>query len=376
MSSHYFFSIDEARKLAKKRLPRLVFDFIDGAAGDEIGNFDNQKALQSIKLQPRILIDVMDRVLTKKVLGWEFSLPFGIAPMGMCNLSWPNADRSLAIEAEKRNIPHILSSAGSSTLEVHKSRAGDCAWFQMYVGQSIEFADELTDRASAAGYKVLVITVDTPVVTRRIRDQRNGFTMPFKIGPKQFFDFACHPHWSIASIIAGIPKPENFSLSKHTKGFVRGESRAGTDWVFLKRLRERWPFKLIVKGVTCSDDAARLKSIGIDGIYISNHGGRQLASVPPAISLLPRIRLAVGSDYPLFFDSGIRSAEDILKAIALGADFVFLGRPFMFALGADGRRGVITLIEQLTEDLSSGLAQLGLKSMETVDHRVLFNQGV
>jgi L-lactate dehydrogenase (cytochrome) len=171
----------------------MMFDFVDGAAGDESGDRLNRMALQETRLQPRVLVNVEDRTIGKKFLGRSWGLPFGIAPMGMCNLTWPGADQMLAAEAARREIPLCLSSAASTALEEMRTLTGGRTWFQLYVGQSIEAAMEMVDRAASAGYEVLVLTVDVPQVSRRIRDLKNGFQVPFKLGPKQFLDFALHP---------------------------------------------------------------------------------------------------------------------------------------------------------------------------------------
>ena len=351
---------DEARALARRRLPRLVFDYIDGAAGKEHAAARNLDALDAQQLLPRVLAPSEQCKLGQTFLGQTLALPFGIAPMGMCNLAWPGADQMLAAEAMRRGMPHGVSTAASSTLEAMAKQAGTLAWFQLYVTGTLEAAWGLVDRAKAAGYQVLILTVDVPRVAPRPRDVRNGFTMPFQIGPRQFMDFALHPHWSIASLIHGMPGPANFDNAPGGKGFDRHASRAGANWAFLDELRRRWDGKLIVKGVLSPEDAQRIQAAGADAIYVSNHGGRQLASAPPAITALARVRAAVGPDYPLVFDSGVRSGEDILKALACGADLVMLGRPLLYALGADGARGLASLLDALVNELGVAMAQLGL----------------
>lgn len=349
----------------------MMFDFVDGAADSEMAERLNRFAIDWIRLQPRVLVNVEGRSVAKRFLGSNMGLPFGIAPMGMCNLTWPGADRMLAAEAVRREIPLCLSSAASTTLEDMRPLAGKWAWFQLYVGQSVAFAMEMVDRAEAADYDVLVLTVDAPQVTKRIRDLRNGFQVPFRLGLRQLLDFARHPRWSIATLLHGVPKPMNYEAAKGGRGFVRYESRGGTDWAFLKRLRLRWKGKLVVKGVLSPDDAIAIKEVGADAIYVSNHGGRQLAAAPAAIHALPAIRDAVGPDYPLIFDSGLRNGEGIVKALALGADFAMLGRAPLYAIGADGARGLTTLIDVLVEEISATLAQLGRRCVEDIDPTVL-----
>lgn len=365
------FNVDDARRLARRRMPRMMYDFVTGAAGSERAAVRNCEAFAEVQLQPRVLVNIEDGSLATEILGHEMGLPFGFAPMGMCALSWPGADRFLAAEAVARNIPQCVSTASSTALEEMQRLAPGRVWFQLYAGTSAEATDELIDRAEAAGYDVLILTVDTPKLSRRIRDQRNGFQVPFKFGPKQVLDFALHPRWSLTTLAGGIPKPMNFETSKVAKRFNRGDSRGATDWDFLDRLRQRWSGKLVVKGVMSVADAVRIRDAGADAVYVSNHGGRQLDSAPPALVALPAIRAAVGPEYPLIFDSGVRGGEDIVKALALGADFVMLGRPLLYALGADGARGLGSLLDGIAEDVGVTMAQLGRTRVADINETVL-----
>lgn len=359
-------AIDEARLRARRRLPTLVFDYIDGAAGREQAAQRNEAGLGRHLLMPRVLAPSAHCQLASRFLGQTLKLPFGIAPMGMCNLAWPGADLWLSAQAVKRGMPHCISTAASTSLETLAQQAGERAWFQLYVTGTVDAAWELVDRAQAAGCKVLILTVDVPRVAPRPRDVRNGFTMPFRIGARQFLDFARHPHWSLASLLAGMPRPANFDHSPGAKGFDRHASRAGANWAFLDQLRHRWKGKLVVKGVLSADDALRIQAAGADAIYVSNHGGRQLDSAPAAIDALVRIRAALGPAFPLVFDSGVRSGEDILKALACGANLVMLGRPLLYALGADGARGLDRLLDALVEELEVAMAQLGLADITDI----------
>jgi L-lactate dehydrogenase (cytochrome) len=353
-------NVEDARKIARRRLPKMIFDYIDGAAGTERLNTHNQQILDDCRLQPRVLVNVEQRSLHKRVLGQAFDLPFGIAPMGMCNLAWPGADKLLAEAAARHNIPVCLSTMGSTTIEDMRSYGGKNCWFQLYVGASLDEAMSLVNRAEKAGYTHLILSVDVPVVAQRLRDVRNGFKAPLKIGPRQFVDFATHPVWSISSLLNGVPTLANIEQNAPDgTAFKREAGRAATDWSVLEQLRERWPHQLIVKGVMSVDDALRVKATGADAVYVSNHGGRQLESAPTALEALIRIRKAVGDDYPVLFDSGVRSGESVVKALACGADFVFMGRPFSYAIGAGQHRGLQQLIELFERDISSVIAQIG-----------------
>jgi L-lactate dehydrogenase (cytochrome) len=364
--SYKIFSVSDARKFARRRLPRMIFDHIDGSAGDEIGYRLNVEALDRLRLLPRVMLNVDKRSLEKSLLEESWKLPFGIAPMGMCDLAWPGADAMLARAARHYGMPLVLSTMASSSIETTRERAGDHAWFQLYVGQSLDVAFSLVDRAASAGYRNLVLTVDVPEIGYRPRADRSGFRSPLRIGPAQFFDFACHPHWSLRSLQAGVPKVANVDLAAG-KEFARDEARGKVDWAFLDRLRAHWQGRLIVKGVLGCDDAVRIRDAGADAVYVSNHGGRQLDSAPPAIQMLPLIRAAVGPDYPLLFDSGVRNGEAVIKALALGADFVFLGRPLLYAMGAAGYDGLQRMIELIRSQIDISLAQLGCTDINDID---------
>ena len=365
-------TIDDAIRLSKKRLPKLVFDFIDGASGDDKLAEINSTALDQIRLEPKVFRNVENRNLSKKIFDFHFDYPFGFAPMGMTNLSWPEADKMIAKESAYNNIPTCVSMASSTTLEDMFTFSEGHSWMQIYIFQSEEFIMELLKRAESIGYKVLILTVDVPILSRRARDDRNGFGYPFKIGPKQFLDFALHPQWSLTTLFKGAPQPMNYVTSKSgDQIFRRKESRGATDWNTLKRIRDAWKGKLIIKGVMNSEDALKIKEAGADAIQVSNHGGRQLDSATASINALPLIRKALGDDFPILFDSGIRSGSDILRALALGADFVMFGRPLMYAIGADGARGLRRIINLIKEELSTNLGLVGLTDINEVDKKII-----
>ena len=377
LPSQKIFSIKDARELSRKRLPKLVFDFIDGASGDEKLAEINSRALDQIRLEPKVLRNVEKRSLKKKVLGYEFDFPFGFAPMGMTNLSWPGADSMLAAESARNNIPTCVSMASTTTLEKMYELSEGHSWMQLYIFQDENFVMELLDRAKNTGYEVAILTVDVPVLSRRTRDDKNGFSYPFKIGPKQFFDFATHPIWSLSTLLSGIPKPMNYVTSKSGDGiFKRKESRGTTDWDTLKRVRDKWKGKLIIKGVMSPDDAKQIKEAGADAIQVSNHGGRQLDSATAAINMLPLIRKSVGNDFPLIFDSGIRSGSDIVRALAFGADYAMIGRPVMYAMGADGRKGLRRIVEIIKEEASTTLGLVGLNDINDVTSNIVIDSTV
>ena len=361
MSASAIHSAEDARRIARRRLPWMVFDYIDGSAGTESGAARNRAALDVATLQPRILRDVSDRSLATTLFGQSAQRPFGIAPMGMCNLSGPGADLMLARLAAQYQIPHGVSTVASTPMEKIIEVAQGHAWFQLYFSGDGDGTFKLVERARTAGYKTLVLTVDVPEVGRRPRELRHGFKMPFKIGPRQFIDFALHPRWSLTSLFAGKPQMANFLMEGYE--FDRTESRAKADWDTLARLRDAWPGNLVVKGVLDVEDAVTLKAAGVDAIQVSSHGARQLESAPAPFAMLPRIRAAVGADYPLFFDSGLRSGEDALKTLKNGADFVFFGRVLQFAIAAGGEAGLHQLWQVLSDEMSIAMAQTGIRDL-------------
>ncbi|MEX0340220.1 MAG: alpha-hydroxy acid oxidase [Arenibacterium sp.] len=355
-------SSEDARRLARRRLPWMVFDYIDGAAGREVGLDRNRRALDDICLRPCILRNVSTRSLATTVFGKAAQRPFGIAPMGMCNLSGIGADMMLARLAARYEVPLGVSTVASTSLETLIEASEGHAWFQLYFSGDGTGTFKLVERAAAAGYETLVLTVDVPEVGRRPRELRHGFTMPFRIGPRQFVDFALHPQWSLAALFKGRPEMANFQMPGYA--FDRTESRARADWDTLKQLRDTWQGNLVVKGVLDASDAAQLKDHGVDAIQVSSHGARQLDSAPAPIEALRDIESNLAGTPPLFFDSGIRSGEDVLKALALGAEFVFLGRILQFAIAAGGEEGLHRLWDVVSQELSIAMAQTGLSQLD------------
>ena len=357
-----FIDFDQSREVARKVLPRLVFDFMDGAAGEENGLKRNRQAFRDTRLMPRVLRDPNQAKIQTSFLGQTYGRPFGCAPMGLCNLAGPNSDKMLAQAAARYKFPVGVSAASSTRLETYIEQAQGFAWFQLYVTGDTTLADALIARAEAAGYKNLLLTVDVPRLARRPRDTRNGFQTPFRLNVRHAVDFAMHPSWTLRTMVAGIPKMENYDQQK-PGGYDRNAPRRGADWAYLRRLRDRWPHKLIVKGVLSPDDALEIRTIGADSVYVSNHGGRQLDAAPATLPALHSIREKVGPDYPLILDGGVRQGEDIAKALAHGADFIMMGRPFLYAAAADNRHGVGAMVDGISNDLEIAMAQLGVEQL-------------
>jgi len=340
----------------------MVFDYMDGAAGEGFGEKQNRRVMQGIRLQPAVLVNVEHRTVALSVFHHQSHRPFGVSPMGMCNLACPGADLMLARQAARFQSPVGVSTVASTPLETMIETAEGHAWFQFYFSGDGTVVNRLIDRAQVAGYRTLVVTLDVAEVGRRPRELRRGFKMPFRIGVPQFIDFALHPGWSMSTLRNGRPEMANFG-GPHGE-FDRTETRARADWDDLDRIRQQWKGNLVVKGVLNTSDAIRLKAAGVDAIQVSSHGGRQLDAAPYPILALREIRAAVGNDYPLFFDSGIRGGEDVLKAYAMGADFVFLGRSMLYSLAAAGQSGLQKMWDIFSDEISIGMAQLGMTSLQ------------
>ena len=372
-------SIADLRARARVRLPRVVFDFIDGGAGDEASLRRNEAAFQAVRMVPRVFAPCRTRDLSTELLGQRYAMPFGVTPMGLCNLAWPGTDKGIAAAAAQARIPYALSTMSSTSIEDIARVAPEHTWFQLYVGGDAAIADSLLDRAEAAGIRTLVLTVDANFPARRLRDRRNGFALPLRPSAGLLADLLLHPRWSLATLAAGAPTFENFLPTAkdprtiNIAAMLVSLAQAHIDWSTLERMRARWPHKLIVKGVLHPQDAQRSAALGADGVVVSNHGGRQLASVPSSIEALPAIRQAVGPGFAVLLDSGVRCGDDIAKALASGADFVLLGRSFLYGTGALGaQRGPAVTIDILRGELDTALAQLGCNSIRDLRPELLF----
>jgi len=373
-------SVAELRLRARARLPRVIFDFIDGGAGNEATLQRNESAFQDLRLLPRVFAPCRSRDLATTLLGQRYALPFGVTPMGLCNLAWPGTDLGLARAAAKVGIPYSLSTMASTSIEDVARAAPDHTWFQLYVGGDAPVADGLLARALAAGIRTLVLTVDANFAARRLRDRRNRFALPLRPTPRLLADLALHPRWSLATLAAGAPTFENFKPSASNPrridiaDMLKALAQADINWDLLAHARAHWPHKLIVKGVLHPQDAQRIAAMGADGVVVSNHGGRQLASVPSSIEALPAIRQAVGPDFAVLLDSGVRSGDDIAKALAAGADFVLLGRTFLYGTGALGaERGPAVTIDILRGELDTAMAQLGCSTVQALRAAAFFS---
>jgi isopentenyl diphosphate isomerase/L-lactate dehydrogenase-like FMN-dependent dehydrogenase len=365
-------SVSDFRTLAKRRIPRFAFDYLDGGAGDEIGLRRNIEALDALKLMPRMLVNVEKVDLSTTFLGRKWKMPFATAPIGAGGLMWPRGEEAIARAAVEAGIPYTNATPACISLERIREVAGDNAWFQLYVGRAEPMVEDLVKRAEAAGYDVMFVTVDVPVPPRRLRDLHNKFTMPFAWTPWVIWQLVTHPEWSIRTLLNGIPRFANMERYAPIKGvqpmarYMSSQVTGKFDWDSLKKLRDRWKGKIVPKGLLSPEDCVKAKEIGCDGVVVSNHGGRQLGSLPTSIEVLPAIRAAVGKDFPLIMDSGIRSGEHIVKALASGADFCLLGRAIVYSVAGMGVSGPAVAMDLLRAEMEQVLGQIGYPTIDAL----------
>lgn len=370
-----FVTVADYRRRAKARLPKILFDWIDGGAGDEKGLIENRSIYDDFRFIPRYLLDVSDLSPAKRLFGREMAFPFGISATGYAGLFRPNADLMLAEAAQKSGVPFMLSGTSCSSIEDAAKVAPDALWYQLYVAAKLDITRDLIRRADAAGCDALVVTVDIPVEAPRERDIRNGFTFPPKFSRKVVLDGMTHPAWSLQYLMSGgMPMMDNWkpyapdgSNAVEVAKFANENSFAVQTWEHLEMFRKLWPRKLIVKGVMHPADAKRAVDMGVDGIIVSNHGGRQFDRSVVAPLLIPGLRRVLGPDVPIMLDGGIRRGADILMAMCLGADFVLGGRATLFGTVVGGEAGARDVLRIMRTELENLMGQVGCMSLEDTD---------
>ena len=363
--------LEDLRARARRRIPKFVWEYLDSGTGTEATKARNRSALDRIGFPPSVLHGEIKPDLSTTFLGHTHALPVGIAPIGMSGLIWPGAEPILARTAAKRGQPYCISTVATQSPEDIAPHLGDHAWFQLYPPRDPEIRTDMLNRARDAGFSTLVLTVDVPASSRRERQVRSGLTNPPTITPRILAQIMTCPTWAYET--AKRPRPRMRGIDKYTSAVTKGMSptahmgyllRTAPDWDYVKWLRDAWDGPLMVKGVMRPEDAEKLDQMGTDAIWVSNHAGRQFDGAPSSIEVLPAIRAA--TKRPLVFDSGVESGLDVLRAIALGADFVMLGRGFHFALGALGDKGPDHLFDILAKDLEANMGQLGACDLKSL----------
>ncbi|HEY4920273.1 MAG TPA: alpha-hydroxy acid oxidase [Xanthobacteraceae bacterium] len=366
-----FPTIAHLRRHAPRHGPRFAFEYMDGGAGeDDAGIKRNWGALDAIELVPRYGVTTELPPTDIELFGRPYASPIGVAPMGGPSIVWPGADEFLAAAAQAARVPYVLGTVGGTTIEKAAAIAPDVLWFQLYRMARNDHAIgfDLVRRADAAGVHVLMLTVDVPVRTTRAREVAAGVTTPFRPDLRMLLDIATSPGWLIAMLRNGIPRFAN--LRAYTGSdtsiaavaqFARREVKGAFTWDEIARYRERWKRPLVLKGILHPDDAEKAISLGVDGIVVSNHGGRQVEALPAAIDALPAIVAKVAGRATVLMDSGIRSGADVVRALALGAQSTFAGKAFLWSLGALGSRGPAHVLALLSDETRAALGQIGAR---------------
>jgi len=367
------FSIDDLRRMARQALPRAVFDFFEGGAEDELTLAANRAAFADVRLLPKVLVDVAQVDTGTAILGQTARMPLVIAPMGAVGFGRRGADVAIARAAAHADVPYVLSTMATASIERIAREAGGRLWFQAYVLKQRVQTMRLMERAQAAGYEALMITADVPVGGKRERDLRNDFAIPFRFTPRNLLDFASRPAWALDMLLRGVPVMENLLEmapeahdTAQLASSVGREFDAGFNWDGLQQIRDAWPRKLVLKGVLRANDAQRAAAIGCDAIVVSNHGGRQLDGASATLAALPGVVAAVGGRCAVLVDGGVRRGVDMLKARALGAEAVLIGRPALYGACAAGEAGVQRALEILHAELVRAMRLCGAPHIEAI----------
>ncbi|MCO5397776.1 alpha-hydroxy acid oxidase [Ralstonia soli] len=359
--------VEDYRVAARRRLPRIAFDYLEGGAEDGDALRRNRDAYSRLLFRPRVLNDVSRCSTATSVWGREMAAPMIVGPTGLNGLFWPQADELIARAAAEAGLPFVLSTASTSLLEDARAAAPDGdLWLQLYVQQDRRIAEDMMRRARTAGYSTLVLTVDTPVHGNRDHDIRNGFKLPLRMSRRLLADCLRHPHWTYQVLRFGAPELKNIAksvgekadLNRHAALLSR-QMDLTLAWRDIAWLREHWHGQLIVKGIQSVDDAMLAAQSGVDGVVLSNHGGRQLASTLASLELLPAVCAAVAGKLKVFIDGGVRRGSDVVKAVALGATGTLLGRAPLYGVAASGQSGASDVLRILQAEMRTTMQLLG-----------------
>ena len=374
-------NIFDLRDIAKKRVPRGPFEFVDRGTEEEVSLRNNREVFDRIRFKTRTFVDVSKRSQDTEIFGVKHKMPLVIAPTGTAGLMWYEGEIALARAARAAGIPFTLATGSMTAMERVADEAGGELWFQLYLWPDRDMSHELVNRAKAAGYKALVVTVDGVSSGNREYNIRNGFTLPFTYSPVALADMLMHPRWLFGVLFkylvtTGMPMYQNYperAKAKMTAGPM-GRSSLRTDsikWDDLDALRKIWPHKLIVKGILNADDAASAVDHGADGIDVSNHGGRNLDGIISPIEALPEIVDRVGSRATVFCDSGIRRGSDVVKALCLGANAVMVGRSTLYGVAAGGEEGAARALQIYRDEIHRNIALLGVNTLSELGPQYL-----
>ena len=367
-----FPSITDLENQARKRIPRFALEYLCSGIGEEFCLDRNRKALNQITLWPRYLTDIREVNTNCHIFDHEYSLGLGVSPVGLGNMMWPNTETILASAAQRHNIPYILSTMSTTPLERIRSIAPDVSWFQLYVPRDEAIMSELIQRVNSAGFRTLVVTVDIPVGAKRDRELKNGLNLPFRYTPKIVRQVLSRPRWMVETIKQGIPSFVNIAPYidndiQHLSTLLSEFFMSGVTTKRLEQIRTLWSGKIIVKGLMHQQDIQQCIDMGIDGVILSNHGGRQLDAAASSIEALQTMPDTIKHNITMLLDGGIRCGLDVVRAKALGATGVFSGRSFFFATGAMGSQGGDQAIEIFRDEITRTLQQLGCTQFQDMD---------
>ena len=372
-------NIEDLRALTRRRLPRAIFDFFDGGAEDEVTLRENRAAFERVRLLPKVLVNVAQVDMGTEILGRASRLPLAIAPTGGISAGRAGAELILARAAKAVGVPFTLATPAAFTLERVAEDVGGRLWFQLYCVRNLDFRRALVERAKNAGYEAILVTVDLPVSGKRERDPRNGFHTPYSPSWRNSRDVIFKPAWLLEVLRNGLPGMAHFDGYQFSAPSgtdivtaVGREMDAGLDWEALKRIRDLWPGKLLLKGVERPDDAEGAARVGCDGVVVSNHGGRQLDGALPTLEALPGIVSAVGKRIVVLLDGGVRRGVDILKARALGAQAVLTGRATLYGAMAGGEPGALRALEILATELERAMKLCGVRTIGEISPALIY----
>ncbi len=376
-------NIDDLRKLAKRRLPRIAFDFIEGGLEDEHGLGRSEDAFRLFPLVPRYGVDVSVRDQTTTLFGRTYASPLGIAPTGLAGLFRRGGDLLLAQAAKAANVPFIMSGTGTALIEDLGRVAPEHGWYQLYVAKDRGISEDMVRRVQAAGLSTLVITLDVPVNSKRERNIRNGFVRPLKLTLKTKLEACLHPDWMADYLRHGMPVIANWqryapsgASPAEVAEFVASQTPVPVLWKDIENFRRLWPGKLVLKGVMHPDDATRAAALGVDGIMVSSHGARQLDKAPSPLEVLPAIHAAVGDKMTVMLDGGIRRGSDAIVALCLGARFVFVGRPTLYGVAAGALPGATRALSIFRQEIDTTMGQMGAPDIKSLGpHFLLWKDG-